>query len=202
MPPRGGAPVTVAVTRHVDPERQAEMLSWMQAGITLAERFAGFLGAGWVRPGPESETWHILYRFADGDSLAAWESSHQREWWRDAGAGLGVVDSRVERRTGIEGWFDEPAARDLRDLRLAPPAPPRYKQATVIWLAFFPLSLLSSWLLGRYAPGIAILERALLTTLVLTPLMTYVVLPRMTRALGWWLAGEQAPWRRPAAGPA
>ena len=32
-------------------------------------------------------------------------------------------------------------------------------------------------------------------TLCLTPLMTYLVLPRITRALHWWLHGQPAPWR-------
>ncbi len=104
----------------------------------------------------------------------------------------------MERRTGIEGWFDEAATRDIRDLRLAPAAPPRYKQAVVIWLAFFPLSLLTSWLFGKFEPDLPIVERVFLTTVVMTPIMTYVVLPRMTRALGWWLSGGTAPWRRTA----
>lgn len=193
------APVTVSITRHLDPGRDAEMVSWMQAGISLAERFPGFLGAGWVRPERDSETWHVLYRFADAESLATWESSHERQWWRDSSGGLGVVESRVERRTGIEGWFDEPTARDVRDLRLAPTAPPRWKQGVMIWLAFFPLSLLAGLVFGRLAPGLALLPRVLVTTLVMTPLMTYLVLPRMTRALGWWLQGKPAPWRRSGA---
>jgi len=189
------APVTVSITRHLDPGREAEMVSWMQAGIALAERFPGFLGAGWVRPERDSETWHVLYRFADPDALAGWESSHQREWWRDSSSGLGVVESRVERRTGIEGWFDDPASRGVRDLRVAPPAPPRWKQAVVIWLAFFPLSLAVAWFFGRFAPNLPLLERVLVTTLAMTPVMTYVVLPRMTQALSWWLHGRPAPWR-------
>jgi antibiotic biosynthesis monooxygenase (ABM) superfamily enzyme len=190
------APVTVSITRHLDPGREHEMVSWIQAGIALAERFPGFLGAGWVRPGADSETWHMLYRFHDTESLSSWESSHERQWWRDSAGGLGVVESRMERRTGIEGWFDDPTTRDLRDLRLAPAAPPRYKQAVVIWLAFFPLSLLVAWLFGEVAPGLPLVERALASTLLMTPVMTYVVLPRMTRALGWWLQGRPAPWRR------
>jgi antibiotic biosynthesis monooxygenase (ABM) superfamily enzyme len=190
------APVTVSITRHLDPGRDAEMVSWMQAGIALAERFPGFLGAGWVRPGRDSETWHVLYRFADPDALSAWESSHERQWWRDSSSGLGVVESRVARGTGIVGWFDAPASRDVRDLRVAPPGPPRWKQAVVIWLAFFPLSLAVAWLFGRYAPGLMLVERVLLSTLAMTPVMTYLVLPRMTQALGWWLHGERAPWRR------
>ena len=190
------APVTVSITRHLDPGREDEMVSWIQAGIALAERFPGFLGAGWVRPESESETWHMLYRFADHDSLDAWESSHQRQWWRDSSGGLGVVESRVERRTGIEGWFDDPTNRDVRDLRIAPAAPPRYKQATVIWLAFFPLSLLVAWIFSHLAPDLPLVERSLVSTLLMTPVMTYVVLPRMTKALGWWLQGQPAPWRR------
>ena len=147
-------PVTVSITRHLDPGREAEMVSWMQAGIALAERFPRFLGAGWVRPERDSETWHVLYRFADTEALAAWESSHQREWWRDSSSGLGVVESRVERRAGIEGWFDDPASREVRDLRrvAGPPPPPRWKQAVVIWLAFFPLSLAGGVAIRTVAP--------------------------------------------------
>jgi antibiotic biosynthesis monooxygenase (ABM) superfamily enzyme len=198
-------PVTVSITRHLEPGREHEMVSWIQAGINLAERFPGFLGAGWVRPDRASSTWHVLYRFADASSLADWDSSHERQWWRDSAGGLGVVESRVERRTGIEGWFDEPSSRDVRDLRAGPAAaapPPRYKQATVIWLAFFPLSLLSSWILGHLAPDLPLVERVLVSTLCLTPVMTYVVLPRMTAALGWWLQGLPAPWRRSSGAPA
>jgi uncharacterized protein len=192
------APVTVSITRHLDPGHEAEMVSWVRAGMGLADRFPGFLGAGWVRPERDSETWHMLYRFADHASLEAWEQSHERLWWLDASRGLGVVDSRVERRTGIEGWFDEPANRDVRDLRLPPAAPPRWKQATVIWLTFFPLSLLVSWLLGHVAPGIPLVPRVFTTTVLMTPVMTYVALPRMTRALEWWLQGAPPPWRRTA----
>ena len=144
-------PVTVSITRHVDPVREAEMTSWMQAGTALAARHPGFLGAGWVRPEADSETWHMLYRFADAESLAAWESSEQRAWWRDSAAGLGVRESRVERRTGIEGWFDDPTTTDVRDLRLAPAAPPRWKQALTIFLVFYPLSVAVNALAGRTA---------------------------------------------------
>lgn len=185
------SPVTVSITRHLDPGREAEMMSWMSAGMTLAERFPGFLGAGWVRPERDSETWHVLYRFADHEALAGWESSHERQWWRDSSVGLGMVESRVERRTGIEGWFDEPATRDVRDLRLPPPAPPRYKQAVVIWLAFFPLNLLVSWIYAQVAPDLSLVVRGLSSTLLMTPVMTYLVLPWMTRRLGWWLHGER-----------
>ena len=132
------APVTVSVTRHVDPSRSSEMLAWVQAGTSLAEKFDGFLGSGWVRPSADSPDWHMLYRFTDADSLAAWEASPQREWWLEAAQG-GVEEKRRERRTGIEGWFDEPAS--VESLSAAPSPPPRWKQMVVIFMVFLPLSL-------------------------------------------------------------
>lgn len=190
-------PVTVSITRHIDPAHQAEMLAWVEAGTSLAERFDGFLGAGWVRPDEASDEWHMLYRFASAEHLAVWEASSQRAWWLAAAQGR-IEASRVERRTGIEGWFDEPRSVETIEQAPSAAAPPVWKQAVVIWLAFFPLSLAITWLTGHYLPDVPLVPRVLGSTIVMTPIMTYVVLPRMTRALGWWLQGRRAPWRRPA----
>lgn len=189
------APVTVSITRQIAPGHSDEMLAWIRAGSALASRFAGFLGSGWVRPAEESDEWHMLYRFADAESLAAWEASTQRQWWLGAAQGL-VGESKVERRTGIEGWFDEPVARDVEDLRPAAPAPPRWKQACVIFLVFFPLSLVVNWGSREVAGGLVLPLRVLLSVLVMTPVMTYAALPWVTRTMAWWLAGEPPPWRR------
>jgi len=192
-----GTPVTVSITRHLAPGHEAEMTSWLQAGTALAQRFPGFLGAGWVRPESDSETWHMLYRFADADSLKVWEESSQRQWWRDSAAGLGVVESRVERRTGIEGWFDDPVNRDIRDLRVAPAPPPRWKQAVTIFLVFYPLSVLVNWLAGVLGlDALPLLPRVLVIILVMTPTMTYFALPWITQRMQWFLHGEPPPWRR------
>jgi antibiotic biosynthesis monooxygenase (ABM) superfamily enzyme len=178
------APVTVSVTRHVDPSRTTEMLAWVQAGTSLAERFEGFLGSGWVRPGTDSTDWHMLYRFADGESLAAWEASPQRAWWLEAAQGS-VEEMRRERRTGIEGWFDEPAS--VEALSAAPVPPPRWKQMVVIFMVFLPLSLLANFVASRTISGWPLVPRVVLVTTIMTPLMTYVFLPWMTRRMSWWL---------------
>ena len=82
------SPVTVSITRTVAPGHHDEMVAWMRAGSALASRFDGFLGSGWVRPATDSEEWHMLYRFADDESLATWEASPQRQWWLGAAQGL------------------------------------------------------------------------------------------------------------------
>ncbi|WP_295127303.1 antibiotic biosynthesis monooxygenase [uncultured Leifsonia sp.] len=176
-------PVTVSITRRVDPGRLPEVTHWVQNGVNLANTYEGFLGSGWVRAHADSREWHMLYRFADEASLDAWESSDDRAQWLYDGREL-VEVARVERRTGIEGWFDEPQPG-------APSAPPRWKQAVTIWLGFFPLSLVFTYVTFYLVPGwhrLWPLATVLITTLCLTPTMTYVLLPFVTRLLHPWLA--------------
>ncbi|WP_323791284.1 antibiotic biosynthesis monooxygenase [Nocardioides sp.] len=192
-------PVTVAITRQLEVGHEAEMMSWLNAGIHLAERFPGFLGAGWVRPESDSTEWHMLYRFADHDSLQQWEQSSQRAWWRASASGLGVVEARVEKRTGIEGWFDVPQSTLVVEGNApaaTPKPPPRWKQACTIFLVFFPLSIVANWMANQLLDGVVLPLRVLATVLVMTPIMTYVALPWITRTMQWWLQGQPSPWTR------
>ncbi|MBM7476752.1 antibiotic biosynthesis monooxygenase [Curtobacterium herbarum] len=189
-PEIAGPPVTVSITRLVEPERIPEVTRWVQSGVNLANRYPGFLGSGWVRSTARSREWHMLYRFADHDSLSTWENSDDRLRWLDLGRDM-VVESRVEKRTGIEGWFDVPQDAP------ASSAPPRWKQAVSIWLGFFPVNLVFTVLVGWLLPSfahLAALPRVLVTTLVLTPIMTFWVLPFVTTLIRPWLL---APPRRP-----
>ena len=190
-------PVTVSVHRVVAPEHVPEVTRWVQAGVNLANRFGGFLGSGWLRAAEGSSDWYMLYRFADAERLSAWEQSAERAGWLAQGAGM-VFDQRVERRTGIEGWFDAPVRSDDADdaeAAVAPPGaaltpPPRWKQAIVIWLGFFPVNLLFTLFVGWAFPAFAFLPlvvRVLISTLALTPIMTFLVLPWVTKRLEFWL---------------
>ena len=187
--------VTVAITRRVRPEDEALMQAWVFAGTSLAERFPGFLGAGWVRPSAGSIEWHMLYRFDSPGSLLAWEESRERTRWLRTADTL-VEHTRVEHRTGIEGWFDEPRPRRGHQPPDAPAVaaspPPRWKQAVTIWLAFFPTNLLATWALSPVISHWALPLRVLGMTLLLTPIMTYLVLPAVTRLLQPWLSRPEA----------
>lgn len=187
-------PVTVAATRYADPSREAEMIAWIRAGTALAEQFPGFLGHGFVRSAEGDDAWHMLYRFADADALATWEASPQRAWWLGAAQGL-VGEFRVQRMTGIEGWFDPQEHHDVAYPGIPSP-PPRWKQAVSIFVVFLPLSLVLGEAGAHLLPDLALHWRILLQTAIATPLMVWFGLPWITRRLEWWLQGRPAPWRR------
>jgi antibiotic biosynthesis monooxygenase (ABM) superfamily enzyme len=183
----GDGPLTVAITRRVAPEDGDLMLAWVHAGTAMAERFPGFLGTGWMRSG--AEDWHMLYRFGSREHLDAWETSPERSRWLRSAQDL-VEHRRTEYRTGIEGWFDEPTSRTVHEPAAgaaAPAAPPRWKQASVIWLAFFPTSLALTYLLLPVSGAWPTPVRVLVSTLLATPWMTYVFLPFVTRLFARWL---------------
>ena len=74
-------------------------------------------------PPPDSDEWHMLYRFADHESLDAWESSPQREWW--LGSAQGLV-GRVARWSGVRasrGGSTSPSSATSRTSGHRPPLP-------------------------------------------------------------------------------
>jgi len=177
-------PITVSITRFVDPTQARQFAAWARAGQELMSTYPGYLGSGWVRPDPESTEWHMLFRFTDAASLATWQESDERSWW--VASALGIAEhSPEERRTGIEGWFDSPSSVEV--ISQAASAPPRWKQMVSIFIVFFPLSLLANWALSPFSAEWPLPVRVLVTVLLVTPVMTYLAMPLVTRALRPWL---------------
>lgn len=169
------APVTMLVTRHIAPERYSDFLSWMRQGEILAAGFPGFLGSGVLQPPEGGDQYQIVLRFADEASLSRWEKSLPRRMWLERGTGL-VRASHARRASGTDGWFAP-----------QPSAPPRWKQAVSIWLAYFPVLLAFSILASEHISSLPVFWRVLVTSVTLTPVMVFVCIPVVTRVLRRWL---------------
>lgn len=185
-------PVTVQISRTVDPEAIDEMESWVADGQRLASLHEGYLGSGWVRSDPSSNVWFVLYRFADVERLERWERSEARTTWL-ASFAEHVQLVRAERRTGIEGWFDTPA---FEHAAVDDPAPPRWKQLVVIFTGFFPMSLMGNFVVSHAIPTWPLVLRVLMVTALVMPLMVYVILPSLTTLYTPFLTGRPRPPRR------
>ncbi|OEC35729.1 hypothetical protein SAMN05216600_104174 [Pseudomonas cuatrocienegasensis] len=181
-------PVTLMVARRVASGRYHDLLAWLHEGERLATDFPGYLGSGVLAPPPGDDEFQIIFRFTDADTMAAWEHSASRSAWLERGSGL-FAQPHEHRAVGLDAWFGA-----------AHRQPPRWKQSVAIWLAFFPVSLAFNLLFGGWLNDLPLVVRVLLSTLALTPLMTYLFIPLSTRLLApWLLASRQTTVRsRPA----
>src|SRR3954468_23571495 len=71
-------PVTVTVARVVRPHRRQAFERWAADALALAATYPGNLGGTLLKPGLGSSEYHLVYRFKDDASLAAWEGSPER----------------------------------------------------------------------------------------------------------------------------
>jgi uncharacterized protein len=179
-----GGPVTVVVRHRVRPGQAAEFEEWLR-GITRAMLQAeGHLGFNVVRPADAKRPEYlVLLRFDTLDSLERWEASAERREWLDRLDPLTVQAPARERHTGLEVWFTPPVGCSQ---------PPRYKIVVVTLLAIYPLIALVQVTLVPLMAGWPVLLRTLVSSALLVCLMSYAVMPLMTRLFSRWLYGTPA----------
>lgn len=175
-------PVTVMVARRVAPGREEDFERWYDGIIDAASRCPGFLGAGVLRPTGVGQEWHVVYRFADDAALRRWESSPERASWLRRAADF-AEETGQRRVSGLETWFALPG-------RTAP-ARPRWKMAVVTLLAIIPLVLVMNLTVLPLLRDWPLVLRTIVFALTLTSLMTWVVMPRMTRLFRRFLYGRR-----------
>jgi antibiotic biosynthesis monooxygenase (ABM) superfamily enzyme len=168
-------PVTVTVARVVRPEHHRAFERWAEDTLALATSFPGNLGASLLNPGESSSEYHLVYRFADGESLAGWERSPER---RAALTHLDemVDDERYARVAGLDSFFTRP------------PAPgPRWRSTLLTIGAVFAITSLLQQLVFPHLMNWPLEARLLLSAVLVVLLLGYVVMPALTRVFRRWL---------------
>jgi antibiotic biosynthesis monooxygenase (ABM) superfamily enzyme len=173
-------PVTAVASRRVKPGREREFEEWVPGILAAASEFPGYLGSEVLRPSnSEDDEYRIIFRFDRESNLHAWENSEERQRRLEKVRPL-LDEEKVHVLTGLETWFTLPS-------QLGEPVPPRYKMALVTWLAVFPVVSVIFSLFGQWLNLLPVLLRTLVFTAAMVTLMTYVIMPRMTRLFSFWL---------------
>jgi antibiotic biosynthesis monooxygenase (ABM) superfamily enzyme len=171
-------PVTVTVARRIAAGREADFEDWSDELTAAAANYAGFLGAGRLRPSRVGDPWHVVFRFDSAEHLREWEVSPERTAMLRAGEHL-VEATDMHRVSGLETWFSLPG-------RTAP-APPKWKMflvsATVFYLLNLALSLTYGWALDGWPVPLHII----LISVPVTAIATWLIMPRAARLLQRWL---------------
>jgi uncharacterized protein len=181
LPPDLDGPVTTTVTRRVKPGHEAAYEAFL-AGISGAARaFPGYLGVEVFRPTPgQGGEYRTVYRFDSAAHLRTWLDSVEHATWLARAEPHVAGPMRTQVLVGLEGWFTLPTQPGL-------PPPPPSKMALVTWVTIFPLITLVVVATAPLLGSLPLVGRLAVTTGVTVPLMTWVVMPRVTRLLHRWL---------------
>jgi len=180
------SPLTVVVSRRVRKGQQDAFEALSSQMTERASRFRGYLGTAMFRPAsPDDPEYRIVFKFRDRESLEQWESSEERAELLGQIESLLVQPSEREVTSGIVTWFTLPGQNPV-----APP--PKWKMTIVSWLALYPAVTLVFMLFGDVLAQVPLLLRTLLVTVVVMLLMSYVLMPRMTRWFAFWLFPKTA----------
>ena len=168
-------PVTVTVARVVREDQRAAFERWADDVLAVAASFPGNLGASLLHPGPDSSEYHLVYRFVDDVSLAAWERSAER---RSALAHVEdmVDDERYARVAGLESFFTR-----------SPQPGPRWRLPVLTIAVVFAITSLFQLLVTPHLRAWPLEARLLLSAVVVVLLLGQVLMPALTRLLSGWL---------------
>jgi antibiotic biosynthesis monooxygenase (ABM) superfamily enzyme len=174
------------VTRRVKPGHEA-LYEHFLAGINAAaSEFPGHLGVEVFRPHSAGGEYRIVYRFDSSEHLRAWLDSDAHAAWLERAEPHVIGPMHTSFVTGLETWFTLPEQPGT-----APPPP--YKMALLTWITIFPLITAIVAITGPRLQGLPLAVRLAITTALTVPLMTWVVMPRVTRLLRRWLYPQHRP---------
>jgi len=169
-------PVTVVVPTAVPPERVSEFRAWQEEMRKLESAFPGFIDSRVVEP-VTGHDWTIVLRFESQASADAWLNSPQRtDMMANIDTALRGEAPKVVLDFG--GWFEAaPGGR-----------PANWKQMLSVLMAIYPIVMLTMMLVDPLPQLKMPLAVAVLRDNVLSCcLLTWLAMPRLTGALGFWL---------------
>jgi len=174
-------PVTVGISRRVKPGFEQQYETWVSGITEAALSFPGHLGTNVLRPGPSTNHEYVqIYRFDNYRHCRDWEQSGVRREWLDKLEGMIEGEPVMRRGTGLEFWFDLPELPVQKH-----PSP--HKMAIVLITVVYSLVLMFNIVLSGWLEGMPLWQRVLVIVVLQVLLMTYLVMPRVTRLLKGWL---------------
>jgi uncharacterized protein len=175
------APVQVAIVRTVKAGCEADFERALHQFVQRSLTQPGQLGVHIIRPAPGSGSrqYGIIRKFEDRESLAAFRTSPDYLAWNQMAVDLTEGSGHVEELCGLESWFTLPG-ETLQPL-------PQWKMAVATYIGVLPGVMSLALTLGPFIRSWNfILSNAVFNACVVA-LLTWVVMPLITRALHGWL---------------
>ena len=186
-------PVTVIVKRIAKKDKIKEFEEWLSGIAKEVSKQEGNMGIDIIRPTTDKNNkskleYVVIFRFNNYDNLTKWEKSPVRNEWLQKGRKLVESDPDVQKMTGLEFWFT-PYFKDESSPLIPLQPPPRYKMVivTIPVISILLLTLVPQIHFLTEMLSIPFLIRLVIALTITVLLMTYVIMPLLTKLLKPWL---------------
>src|SRR5262245_19868533 len=175
-------PIHVAITRRVRPGRETEFQNALREFFQASFAYNGVLGATMIVPPPGSDAreFGILRTFATEKERDDFYASPIFKAWEAKCQPLTETDSWTSRPLhGLEAWFRSPNP------------PPLWKMAVATFAGVFPVATILNLTIGPTVRSWPFLVGNAVFNACMVALLTWVVMPLVTRALHGWLHSRE-----------
>ncbi|MFE3542978.1 antibiotic biosynthesis monooxygenase [Nocardia sp. NPDC059177] len=184
----GGAAVTAVVSHSVAAGRESEFIAWQDRVTEVERTFRGFRGSELHRPIPGlQDDWTIIYSFATTEDLDRWLESPQRQALLAEAPDF--HDFEVHRIANPYGSWFPPSETGAEG------GPASWKTALSVLVGLYPTVVILTLAIDEIWPGAPLWISLLIGNILSVSLLTWVVMPIVTRALRFWL--RPSPHRDP-----
>jgi uncharacterized protein len=177
LPPSASMPAKVVIERRVRAGADVAFAQWAERFTASASRARGYEGASVLSASTSAR--FILLRFATPDDLRTWQGSFEHAFLMREAAASSEPGGMSQLQSGLETWFTLP------DMPTPSLPPPKWKMALLTWLCLLPMVIALGY---AFEPlNLPRLVGTALSTAIPVSMLTWVVMPRLTRALYRWL---------------
>ena len=176
--------LTVVVARRIRGGHEDEYERTMRDFVAWSLTQPGHEGLHVLRPSRGERDYTVVSSFRDAAARSAYTGSSEYAGWMARFALLTEGDPRIRELTGLEGFVTMPGHALRR--------PPPRKLAVATFLGVLPTSLFLGEALSPRIAAWPFLARAAAFSLAMVALLTWIVMPLVTRALHGWLFPERA----------
>lgn len=172
-------PVHIAIVRRVRPGCEAEFEQALREFFQASFAQGGVQGASMLTPAPgtDSREYGILRTFASREECETFYASPMFKAWEHRARALTEGEPGYRELHGLEAWFRTPNL----------PPPPRWKMAVTTFAGVYPTVMVLSLTLGPLAGQLPFLLRHAVFNLCVVMILTWMVMPVLTRILHIWL---------------
>lgn len=173
-------PIHVAITRRIKAGREQEFQTSLKEFFALSLGHSGVNGAAMIVPPPGSGSaeYGIIRSFASAAERDAFYASALYAEWKKRVAPLSDGQPETRELHGLEAFF--------RANSSAPP--PRWKMAIATYLGVVPVIMGLALTLGRLIHSWNFVLNNIVFNAFVVVLLTWVVMPVITRILDPWLS--------------